>query len=278
MHFLKTTIRKFAKDSDGGRINNNGRKGGGNKKDIPSRLFFPRLKISAGKHFVGRAKKRRGGGERWKNKDEGVVVAVVVVRRARHEQCWIIRASGHADNSVSPWCNNDLIRATGNTAECGCCRDSICSTWFHCGQITQVLSAPRSPLSPSPSLSSFYIKTILPLCLISFPLPFFPSLSLLSLSLLARIHISWRRILKGLHKVKIDAWLKVYSVARFVPFRCAGSCARYTPPGETKVDIAKYVSRRLFFVIRPTFSTCCASNLIYSTRRESFNGMFQCNS
>lgn len=187
MHFLKTTIRKFAKDSDGGRINNNGRKGG-NKKDIPSRLFFPRLKISAGKHFVGRAKKRRGGGERWKNKDEGVVVAVVVVRRARHEQCWIIRASGHADNSVSPWCNNDLIRATGSTAECGCCRDSICSTWFHCGQITQVLSAPRSPLSPSPSLSSFYIKTILPLCLISFPLPFFPSLSLSSLPFSSRTY------------------------------------------------------------------------------------------
>lgn len=119
------------------------------------------------------------------------------------------------------------------------------------------------------SLSYFFPSSFL-----SFSL----SLSLLSLSLLARIHISWRRILKGLHKVKIDAWLKVYSVARFVPFRCAGSCARYTPPGETKVDIAKYVSRRLFFVIRPTFSTCCASNLIYSTRRESFNGMFQCNS
>lgn len=143
---------------------------------------------------------------------------------------------------------------------------------------TGTLRASFTTLSLSLSLSSFYIKTILPLCLISFPLPFFPSLSLLSLSLLARIHISWRRILKGLHKVKIDAWLKVYSVARFVPFRCAGSCARYTPPGETKVDIAKYVSRRLFFVIRPTFSTCCASNLIYSTRRESFNGMFQCNS
>lgn len=147
---------------------------------------------------------------------------------------------------------------------------------------TGTLRASFTTLSLSLSLSSFYIKTILPLCLISFPLPFFLSfslsLSLLSLSLLARIHISWRRILKGLHKVKIDAWLKVYSVARFVPFRCAGSCARYTPPGETKVDIAKYVSRRLFFVIRPTFSTCCASNLIYSTRRESFNGMFQCNS
>lgn len=68
MHFLKTTIRKFAKDSDGGRINNNGRKGGGNKKDIPSRLFFPRLKISAGKHFVGRAKKRRGGGNGGKTR------------------------------------------------------------------------------------------------------------------------------------------------------------------------------------------------------------------
>lgn len=64
------------------------------------------------------------------------------------------------------------------------------------------------------------------------------------------ICVSSMRILKGLRKVKIDAWLKLYSVAEFCSLSNGILRSIYTLAGETKVDIAKYVSRRLFFVIR----------------------------
>lgn len=105
-------------------------------------------------------------------------------------------------------------------------------------------------LSPSLSASSFYIKTISSYFFLPFFLSSFFFSSPLPLSLYTNIRVSSMRILKGLRKVKIDAWLKLYSVAEFCSLSNGILRSIYTLAGETKVDIAKYVSRRLFFVIR----------------------------